>query len=315
MQHGYPCKVRNILERCNKELRKLNIHVSNLDSFIVSILENKRSLFIRDKSKKDVWYLDEKALQFEEKKDERKEQRKRKRSIPENVMGIDKKKGNICMDIEALIKRINESKLTNLQILMSICILESPKHETKLEAILEYIKNNQKYFTSKDGTPKSTDAKRAILASLSKNASTKPLFIKGNEEGTWRIGPQNLFYGISEVPNNLMEEIIESRSHENNIELTELQKMIIKAIARKKGKPCQLKDIVEYVEPRYNQLKRKDGSSYATNTKRAIQASLNNNSNNRRIFEMIENHDENRIYWSLSQRGKYILKLIDKDEL
>lgn len=210
---------------------------------------------------------------------------------------------------EVLLEKVKDSKLTSLQILISISILKTDNLESKLEDILDFVCENQEYLIGKDGIPKSTDPKRAILASLSKNASTNPLFVKGDEENTWKIGPNNVLYGCTSVPAGLIEYLTQSKSLNDNYELTELQKMIMVSIAMENG-PCPLKKIYEFVKPQYNRLKRRDGSSYASNAKRAIQASLSNNSSNRPIFQMVDGPDEEDTYWALTERGEEQLETL-----
>lgn len=212
---------------------------------------------------------------------------------------------------EELLDRVKESKLTNLQILISISIIRSPNYEARLDYILDFVCQHYTYLLGRDGNPKATDPKRAVLASLSKNASSSPLFVKIND--VWRIGPKNVLYGSKEVIPGLMEYITISKAPGDAIELTELQKMIMRAISLEGG-TCGLERIYEYVKPRYDRLKRRDGSSYATNARRAIQASLSNNSSNRPIFQLVGTNTDEETLWSLTERGQESLDLINTNE-
>ena len=73
---------------------------------------------------------------------------------------------------DELLERVKESKLTNLQILISISIIRSERYEAKLDYILDFVCQHYTYLLGRDGNPKATDPKRAVLASLSKNASS-----------------------------------------------------------------------------------------------------------------------------------------------
>jgi hypothetical protein len=212
---------------------------------------------------------------------------------------------------DELLERVKESKLTNLQILISISIIRSPNYEARLDYILDFVCQHYTYLLGRDGNPKATDPKRAVLASLSKNASSSPLFVKIGD--VWRIGPKNVLYGSKEVIPGLMEYITISKAPGDAVELTELQKMIMRAISLEGG-TCGLEKIYEYVKPRYDRLKRRDGSSYATNARRAIQASLSNNSSNRPIFQLVGTNADEETLWSLTERGQESLDMINTNE-
>lgn len=212
---------------------------------------------------------------------------------------------------DELLERVKESKLTNLQILISISIIRSVEFEARLDYILDFVCQHYTYLLGRDGNPKATDPKRAVLASLSKNASSSPLFVKVGD--VWKIGPKNVLYGSKEVIPGLMEYITISKAPGDAIELTELQKMIMRAISLEGG-TCGLEKIYEYVKPRYDRLKRRDGSSYATNARRAIQASLSNNSSNRPIFQLVGTNADEETLWSLTDRGQESLDLINTNE-
>lgn len=231
-----------------------------------------------------------------------------KKKRPRDTTPLDK------LDDEELFERIKESKLTMLQLLITISILQSPNSEASVESILEFVDKHQEYIAGKDSTPKTTDPKRAILASLSKNASTNPLFIKEDDENIWKIGPNNLFYGLDYVPKGLLNYISQAKANSDKVELTDLQKMIIKAITLENGKPCTLEKIYEYVKPRYEKLKRRDGSSYATNVKRALQASLSNNSSSRPIFQAVEGENDKSTLWTLTERGELFLNSLELED-
>jgi len=212
---------------------------------------------------------------------------------------------------EELLERVKDSKLTNLQILISISIIRSPNYEAHLDYILNFVCQHYTYLLGRDGNPKATDPKRAVLASLSKNASSSPLFVKVGD--VWKIGPKNVLYGLREVIPGLMEYITVSKLPGDAIELTELQKMIMRAISLEGG-TCGLEKIYEYVKPRYDRLKRRDGSSYATNARRAIQASLSNNSSNRPIFQLVGTNSDEETLWALTERGQESLDMINSNE-
>lgn len=212
---------------------------------------------------------------------------------------------------EELLERVKESKLTNLQILISISIIRNTNYEARLDYILDFVCQNYAYLLGRDGNPKATDPKRAVLASLSKNASSSPLFIRVGD--VWKIGPKNVLYGCKYVIPGLMEYITVSKAPGDSVELTELQKMIMRAIALDGG-TCALERIYEYVKPRYDRLKRRDGTSYASNARRAIQASLSNNSSNRPIFQLVGTNSNEETLWSLTERGQEALELINTNE-
>lgn len=65
--------------------------------------------------------------------------------------------------------------LTALQLLISRCIIEKGG-ACDFETIHQYVSHNRDQLRGRDGQPKSTDCRRAILASLSKNTRTQPLF-------------------------------------------------------------------------------------------------------------------------------------------
>lgn len=212
---------------------------------------------------------------------------------------------------DELLERVKDSKLTNLQILISISIIRSANYEARLDYILDFVCQHYTYLLGRDGNPKATDPKRAVLASLSKNASSSPLFVKVGD--VWKIGPKNVLYGSKEVIPGLMEYITVSKSPGDSVELTELQKMIMRAISLEGG-TCGLEKIYDYVKLRYDRLKRRDGSSYATNARRAIQASLSNNSSNRPIFQLVGSNDDEETLWSLTERGLESLEMINTNE-
>lgn len=212
---------------------------------------------------------------------------------------------------EELLEKVKDSKLTNLQILISISIIKSPNFEAKLDYILDFVCQHYTYLLGRDGNPKATDPKRAVLASLSKNASSSPLFVKIGD--VWKIGPKNVLYGSKEVIPGLMEYITVSKAPGDAVELTELQKMIMRAISLEGG-TCGLEKIYDYVKLRYDRLKRRDGSSYATNARRAIQASLSNNSSNRPIFQLVGSNQDDETLWALTERGLESLELINTNE-
>lgn len=212
---------------------------------------------------------------------------------------------------DELLEKVKDSKLTNLQILISISIIKSPNYEARLDYILDFVCQHYTYLLGRDGNPKATDPKRAVLASLSKNASSSPLFVKIGD--VWKIGPKNVLYGSKEVIPGLMEYITVSKAPGDAVELTELQKMIMRAISLEGG-TCGLEKIYDYVKLRYDRLKRRDGSSYATNARRAIQASLSNNSSNRPIFQLVGSNQDDETLWSLTERGLESLELINTNE-
>ena len=212
---------------------------------------------------------------------------------------------------DELLEKVKDSKLTNLQILISISIIKSPNYEARLDYILDFVCQHYTYLLGRDGNPKATDPKRAVLASLSKNASSSPLFVKVGD--VWKIGPKNVLYGSKEVIPGLMEYITVSKAPGDAVELTELQKMIMRAISLEGG-TCGLEKIYDYVKLRYDRLKRRDGSSYATNARRAIQASLSNNSSNRPIFQLVGSNQDDETLWSLTDRGLESLELINTNE-
>jgi len=69
-------------------------------------------------------------------------------------------------------------------------------------------------------------------------------------------------------------------------ELTELQALIIEAIAEQNG--CAHIDIItEYVSKRWGSVRRRDGSKYASDCRRAVQASLANHPSARPLFKVL----------------------------
>lgn len=321
LNYGKPCTFKKIFDHCEEYFIREGLNTEHLKSNLKFCLKNDE-LFNFLESDPTGWYINETALFQELKKDKHQKPEKNKVLGGEvnhqlEVTSFPKKRKLIFsgddIPLEELIKRVNESKLTNLQILISIPILQSPKAEADLETILNFVYSHQSQFLGKDSTLKTTDPKRAILASLSKNASTNPLFMKGNEENTWAIGPSNVLYGISTLPDEFFGSILQTRCQNDIIELTELQKMIMRAISFEKGRPCPLQKICDYVNPKYENLKRRDGSSYATNAKRAIQASLSNNSSNRPIFQPTNGPNEDEMYWTLTERGERHLDLIEDE--
>lgn len=317
---GYSATTKKILGHC---LTYSGVEELYLEERVHTALNSGKSYFVyRDKD--SVWTLNKDSFFFVEDLSG-KHQKKAKRSYSiqnedPDYLGTSQQKKKFCdipnltnISEEELIERIKESKLTSLQILISISILKTVGLESKLDDILNFVCENQGCLIGKDGIPKSTDPKRAILASLSKNASTNPLFVKGEEDNTWKIGPNNVLYGFTTVPNGLVDYLSQAKTLNENYELTELQKMIMVSIALEKG-PCPLRKIYEFVKPKYTKLKRRDGSSYASNAKRAIQASLSNNSSNRPIFQMAEGPDDNDTYWTLTERGQEQLDTLKTGE-
>lgn len=306
-EYDQPCSFKFIFNYCKNKLHKENISDDKL-KFLLSICLNSgvdKGLFVLSNYNPMCWSISKDYFVDNDKNDYFEDESNNMRNKKRSISAKDKE-----MPVEELVKLVNESRLTNLQILISVSILKSPNNEADLDTILNFVNSQEFNILGKDCTPKSTDPKRAILASLSKNASTNPLFMKGNEENKWTIGPNNVFYGMTSLPDGFLELLAQSKSQSDIIELTELQKIIMKAISLENGYPCPLSKIYEFVKPKYEKLRRRDGSSYATNAKRAIQASLSNNSSNNPIFQPVEGPDQDELYWTLSERGERHLFMI-----
>lgn len=82
-------------------------------------------------------------------------------------------------------------------------------------------------------------------------------------------------------------------------QLTDLQIYMTEAItynAKNKNKSCNFETIYEYVSKRWRNIKRRDGTSYTTDCRRAIQANLRHNPNHVPLFRRDK---ENEGYWTL----------------
>jgi len=83
--------------------------------------------------------------------------------------------------------------------------------------------------------------------------------------------------------------------------LTDLQIFITEAIRFKSDeetKSCDFENIYEYVEKRWKQVKRRDGSSYTTDCRRAIQANLRMNPHHVALFRKDKNKEN---YWKICE--------------
>jgi len=72
--------------------------------------------------------------------------------------------------------------------------------------------------------------------------------------------------------------------HPDVPELTDLQNMITQSILDN-GEPCPFDKIYEYVNMRWKDIRRRDGTPYTTDCRRAIQANLRKNPNHISLFK------------------------------
>jgi hypothetical protein len=204
------------------------------------------------------------------------------------------------------------NSLTDLQRLISEVIIVDGG-SSHFNSIHEYVLKNWTKIRGKDGQPKTNDCRRAILASLSKNLYSHPLFMRDSKnEGHWKMAAYNPLKNYTSLPE------IPQPDHKNGLDLgalTDLQKLIIRAIGISQNHRCDFELVNEYVSQRWDQLRRRDGSPYAANIKRAIQASLSNNSASQPIFQK-ESKELPGVkgIWSLSSRGLEFFNLLEKEE-
>jgi len=73
--------------------------------------------------------------------------------------------------------------------------------------------------------------------------------------------------------------------------LTDLQVFISEAILSEDGNSCSFEKIYEYVSQRWRNIRRRDGSNYTTDCRRAIQANLRHNPNHVALFRRDKTKD------------------------
>jgi protein-disulfide isomerase-like protein with CxxC motif len=226
----------------------------------------------------------------------------------------DNEKGNFSNDNVATKESSfhnDASQLTDLQRLISEAIILNGG-SCHLDVIHDYVLKHWSKLKGRDGQPKSTDCRRAILASLSKNLYSHPLFTRDvKHEGAWKMGSYNPLKNVTHLPPTGTDPPKPNTAESNN--LTDLQKLIIRAIGDKK---VEFDTMLKFVSQRWQTLRRRDGSQYASNIKRAIQASLSNNSAAIPIFKK-EPGDEfgGKGLWCLTERGLELWRqLCEEDE-
>jgi len=94
-----------------------------------------------------------------------------------------------------------------------------------------------------------------------------------------------------------------------NPPLTELQILIIKAI-QQTGGSANFEQILEHVKPSFEKLRRRNGSPYTSECRRALLASLSNNPASKPFFKKEKSGGTNS--WSLAKRSLEYLELWEK---
>lgn len=115
--------------------------------------------------------------------------------LPQDVDSVDSD-GDIAADVrhDALPGPGELVPLTELQTLISEAIA-SNGGSAPFDFIYDHVSRNRKKLKGRDGQPRNTDAKRAILASLSKNINSQPLFQRdARNPGAWMLGVYNPHY-------------------------------------------------------------------------------------------------------------------------
>eukprot|EP01119_Soliformovum_irregulare_P019096 TRINITY_DN5985_c1_g2_i2.p1 TRINITY_DN5985_c1_g2~~TRINITY_DN5985_c1_g2_i2.p1 ORF type:complete len:247 (-),score=24.53 TRINITY_DN5985_c1_g2_i2:413-1153(-) len=82
-------------------------------------------------------------------------------------------------------------------------------------------------------------------------------------------------------------------SQSNLPPLTDLQCFITESILSSEGTSCSFDDIYDYVSKRWSSVRRRDGSNYTTDCRRAIQANLRYNPNHIALFKKDKKHEGN----------------------
>eukprot|EP01117_Protostelium_nocturnum_P004581 TRINITY_DN1653_c0_g1_i1.p1 TRINITY_DN1653_c0_g1~~TRINITY_DN1653_c0_g1_i1.p1 ORF type:complete len:623 (+),score=219.26 TRINITY_DN1653_c0_g1_i1:460-2328(+) len=111
------------------------------------------------------------------------------------------------------------------------------------------------------------------------------------------------------VPSEASEEDDSVNSKRGDPPMTELQILIIESVD-KKGGAATFDQIHEYILPMFDNLRRRDGSRYTSECKRAIQASLSNNPTTRPFFK--KTMKKNVVFWELATRSKEFLATYHK---
>lgn len=202
---------------------------------------------------------------------------------------------------------------------LDFSLVHSPHHCNLLQ--------NWDGLRTKDG--QSTDCKRAILASLSKNIRTQPLFKRANDtKWWWLLGEYNPLYSpqidmmatqLPMIDEPLHDSVLQNsalsaslsagksrsknRSKDNGV-LTELQVLIIESIAECGG-TATIEQITDGVSQQWGSLRRRDGSKYTADCRRAVQASLANNPSSRPIFRK---ESRKKGIWGLARRATEYLQ-------
>eukprot|EP01125_Pyxidicula_operculata_P018779 TRINITY_DN6714_c0_g1_i2.p1 TRINITY_DN6714_c0_g1~~TRINITY_DN6714_c0_g1_i2.p1 ORF type:complete len:348 (-),score=43.05 TRINITY_DN6714_c0_g1_i2:85-1128(-) len=217
-------------------------------------------------------------------------------------------------------------KLTDLQMMITQAILQNGE-PCPFEKIYEFVSANWKGMRRRDGTPYSTDCRRAIQANLRQNPNHISLFIKDTDsQNSWRLchtieesmrskeklkdREAKLSSLIVGGPRTRSQDKSKSNRHsatlglkaQKNEELTAMQTLISSAI-ESKSKPITIGEIEKYVVQYWKDLKGTEISKPKTTIRKIVQLSLVKNNG---FLPVFMRDPANWIVWKFASNHPWI---------